>query len=533
METSQGFISGADFRRMIVGSYGTFLREHEAINRLNVFPVPDGDTGTNMLLTLQAVARTLQEAPNNGIGSLAKKASDSALMGARGNSGVILSQIFRGLGRGLRGKETARYDEIGKAFQYGILYAYRAVARPVEGTILTVAKGIAKGAHRAVRDNRSLEEVLREAVRAGRKELERTPQLLPALAAAGVVDAGGLGLLVFIEGCLEGLSGEYAAPESGFDRELLPASGEVEQADPTHPYCTEFLVKNNTVTASAAHRALQDLGVSLIACDGDNLLKVHIHTAHPGAVLELATAWGSLSGIKIDNMLEQNAQLPAARAATEPVAVISVAAGDGWIDIMKKMGAQIVISGGQTMNPPVEEFVAAVHQGSARHYIILPNNRNIILATLQAQKILGDRVSIVPTTNIPQGLAALLGFDPTVPPEINVANMQGRAEKIRAGAVTQAVRDSMLQGRKVPEGRWIGVVDNCVMCDGDSAEAALLGLLEQLVGPDSELITLYTGADAKDAPPQTLQAVRTRFPSLEVETYAGGQPYYHFIIGVE
>ncbi|HWR31519.1 MAG TPA: DAK2 domain-containing protein [Negativicutes bacterium] len=533
MEKAREVISGADFRRMIIGSYGTFLREYEAINRLNVFPVPDGDTGTNMLLTLQAVVRTLQEASDSGIGPLAKRAADSALMGARGNSGVILSQIFRGLSRGLRGKETARNAEIGKAFQYGILYAYRAVAKPMEGTILTVAKGIAKGAHRALRDNRSLEDVLREAVRAGRKELDRTPQLLPALAAAGVVDAGGLGLIVFIEGCLEGLSGECVAPVAELEQELRPASGEVEQADPTHPYCTEFLVKNCTINARAAQKVLQDLGVSLITSDGDGLLKVHIHTAHPGAVLELATAWGALSGIKIDNMLEQNERFLTARAVTDPVAVISVAAGAGLIEIMKKLGAQIVISGGQTMNPPVEDFVAAIHQGQARQYIILPNNRNILLAASQVKKILGDRVLIVPTTNIPQGTAALLGFDPALTAEVNAANMQQRAAKIRAGAVTQAVRDSMLAGRVVPEGRWIGVVDNKVLCDGDSAEAALFGLLAELVQPDSELVTLYTGGDIDEVPPQMLQDLREHFPKLEVETYPGGQPYYHFIVGVE
>jgi DAK2 domain fusion protein YloV len=530
----QASITGAAYRRMIAGAYATFLREHETINRLNVFPVPDGDTGTNMLLTLQAVARTVNEAPEEGIGSLAKRAADSALMGARGNSGVILSQIFRGMSRGLRGKETAKYDEIGKAFQYGILHAYRAVSRPVEGTILTVAKGIAKGAHRAIRDGKSFEQVLREAIRAGREELDRTPKLLPALAAAGVVDAGGLGLIVFLEGCLEGLTGGFAAPEAWFDSELHFAGTQFEQADPTHPFCTEFIVQNCAVNPADVRQHLEEMGNSLIVGEGDSSIKVHIHTAHPGTIIELASAWGALSGIKIENMLDQNKNFRQHKESSKKLAVVAVAGGLGLSKLIEKMGADIIISGGQTMNPPVEEFVNAIHSGQAEEYIILPNNRNIVLAAVQVQKIVGARVHVVPSRSIPEGIAALLGFNPDRSASDNVEEMTRRIETVKSGAITIAIRDSQAEGRHIPAGRWIGVIDNQVLCDAETSAAALTELIRKLTDEKSELVSLYWGDDLDcSAADKTLSDIRQIFPAFDVQMYEGNQPHYHWIVGVE
>lgn len=531
----QACITGAAYRRMIAGAYAMFLRQYDVINRLNVFPVPDGDTGTNMLMTLQAVARTIAEAPEEGVGSLAKRAADSSLMGARGNSGVILSQIFRGMSRGLHGKEVARYDELGKAFQYGVLYAYRAVSRPVEGTILTVAKGIAKGARQAVREGKAFEQVLEQAILAGRMELDRTPELLPALAAAGVVDAGGLGLIVFLEGCLDGLTGGFSAPEGWFDSELRFAGPLLEQADPTHPFCTEFIVGDSALSAVDVKRRLENMGVSLIVGEGDGILKVHIHTAHPGAILEVAAAWGTLSGIKIENMLEQTRQPRQGKSLSTKVAVIAVAAGAGLTALFEEMGADVVISGGQTMNPPVEDFVSAIHQGKAEDYILLPNNRNIILAAEQVGKIVGDRVHVVPTRNIPEGIAALLGFDPAADAATNVAEMTRRTGQVRAGAVTVAARDSVVEGRQVPAGRWIGVVENQVVCDEDTADLTLCVLLRELVaGIDAELVSLYWGGDLEaSVAAETARLVRQSFPELDVQLYAGNQPQYHWIVGVE
>ena len=282
-ETVQ-WITGNDFRNMILGSYQTFTREHEYINSLNVFPVPDGDTGTNMLLTLAAVARAVRDASEIGIGSLSRVAADSAIMGARGNSGVILSQIFRGIARGLAGKERATSSELGKAFQYGVLYAYRAVSKPVEGTILTVAKGIAKGAHRAVRDGLSFVDVLTYAIEAGEVALQKTPELLPILKAAGVVDAGGKGLTVFLTGCLEGLGGVYTGSEANIKNNLKTIFTQEEVVDLAHPYCTEFLVKGCCISNTEAKKHLISMGDSLVVAEGSDFMKVHIHSAHPGAI---------------------------------------------------------------------------------------------------------------------------------------------------------------------------------------------------------------------------------------------------------
>lgn len=526
-------LSGNDFKRMALGAYNTFLREHEYINSLNVFPVPDGDTGTNMLLTLGAVARAIQEAPDTGIGPVTKRAADSAIMGARGNSGVILAQIFRGIARGLAGKEQATSSEIGKAFQYGVLYAYRAVSRPVEGTILTVAKGIAKGARRAVREDLSFAEILQQAVRAGEEELAKTPDLLPVLRTAGVVDAGGKGLIAFLTGCLEGLDGTYAAPEANFDAALTMFNADAEFS-PVHPYCTEFIVKPCNIAAAEARQHLEQFGDSLIIAEGDSMLKVHIHSAHPGMVLESAVTWGTLHDIKIDNMADQHRHLMPLGEAKQALAVISVSPGDGLTSIMRQLGASIIIPGGQTMNPPVEDFMDAIHRGKAERYILLPNNKNIMLACEQVKKLVGDRVEIVPTTNVPQGLAALTAFMADDNIENNAARMNERMASVNAAAVTVAVRDSLVNGRKVVAGRYIGAIGNLVIADASNLEDALANTVAAIIKPDSEIISLYYGVMLSAHEAQMLKdRLAKKYPDNVIEMYQGGQPHYQFLISVE
>ncbi|MGI6092739.1 MAG: DAK2 domain-containing protein [Veillonellaceae bacterium] len=533
MVVTSELISGNDFKRMVIGAYNTFLRQHEYINSLNIFPVPDGDTGTNMLLTLGAVARALKEAPDGGIGAVAKRAADSAIMGARGNSGVILAQIFRGIARGLAGKEQAVSSEIGKAFQYGVLYAYRAVSRPVEGTILTVAKGIAKGTRRAVRENLAFSEILQQAITAGEEELARTPELLPVLKSAGVVDAGGKGLIVFLIGCLEGLDGTYAGPEANFDAALtmfnVPAA-----FDTVHPYCTEFIVKPFNVTAAEVRQQLEAMGDSLVIAESGNMIKIHIHSAHPGAVLESAVTWGTLHDIKIDNMADQHRHVITPMLAKESLAVISVAPGEGLEGIMRQLGASLVISGGQTMNPPVEDFMDAIHSGNAERYILLPNNKNIMLACEQVKKLVGDRVEIVPSANVPQGLAAIMAFTPGDTIENNVAKMKQRLELVNAAAVTIAVRDSKVDERKIRAGRYIGTIGNQVIADAENIEAALADTVAAIIKADSEVISLYYGAGLGDQTAELLkEKLAGAYPDKVVELYYGGQPHYQFIISVE
>jgi DAK2 domain fusion protein YloV len=537
MQGKTEWLTGKDFRRMIIGSYQAFIREHEAINNLNVFPVPDGDTGTNMLLTLRAVAQAVKDAPDNGIGFLSKRAADSAIMGARGNSGVILSQIFRGIARGLTGKEQATSSEVSKAFQYGVLYAYRAVSKPVEGTILTVAKGIAKGAHRAVRDGLGFIDVLSKAIEAGEIELKKTPELLPILKSAGVVDAGGRGLLVFLSGCLEGLGGAYTSPEADFDNSLEAMPLEQMKVDLTHPYCTEFLVKHCSILAEEVRRNLISMGDSLVVAEGADVMKVHIHTSRPGVVLESAMSWGSLHDIKIDNMADQHQQrhnfsdvLP----GNSEIVIISVAAGQGLADIMKQMGAGTVIMGGQTMNPPVEDFIDAVHRGNGGKYILLPNNKNILMAAAQAKKLLGDRVEIVPTINIPQGLAALLAFDASLPILENVERMIARSSEVKAAAITKAVRNSVVESHTVAAGKFIGVVDSRVVVDADDISTVLLAITELLLDAENEVVSLYYGAGLTEQEAEIFaDTLAAQIPGVEVELYLGSQPHYYFIISIE
>jgi len=544
VQPSVDVIDGKDFRRMISGAYSEFMREHEYINSMNVFPVPDGDTGTNMLLTLGAVAKAVGEAPDEGIGSLARRGADSAIMGARGNSGVILSQLLRGIARGLSGKDTATSAEVGKAFQYGVLYAYRAVARPVEGTILTVAKGIAKGTQRAVREHAVFADILKAAIAAGQEELRKTPELLPALKAAGVVDAGGQGLIVFLTGCLEGLEGRFSGPEADFGR-TLTVTGIDQDISISHPYCTEFIVKKFAASLKEVKRQLERMGESLVLALGENILKVHIHTAHPGAVLESAIAWGTLHDIKIDNMADQHrttmeletvrTKLPiAAEQSKAALAIISVAAGDGLVDIMQQLGASIIIAGGQTMNPPVEEFITAVHNGPAEQYIILPNNKNIVLAAAQAKKLLGEKVEVVPTTNVPQGLAAILAFEPDSPLAANLARMTEAQTTVRAGSITTAVRDSSVNGQLVPEGSYIGIIDGSVAVWAEELAQVVSKLVKQLATSDSSMVSLYYGAELTGEEAEEIaERLAREVAELEVEVYFGGQPLYPFIVSVE
>lgn len=538
MMSNKEVITGNDFKRMIAGAYNEFSLQHEKINQLNVFPVPDGDTGTNMLRTLGAVARAVAESQEEGIGSIAKRAADSAIMGARGNSGVILSQIFRGLGRGLAGKHEVTSTGLGKAFQYGVLYAYRAVSKPVEGTILTVAKGIAKGAYHAVRADLPISDILETAIEAGNVELKRTPELLPALKAAGVVDAGGQGLIVFLQGCLQGLGGDFASP--GLDFEMSYKAAKIMpqvEFEIAHPYCTEFMVKNTKATVAEVKKVLTEMGDSVVIADGGEVLKVHIHTGHPGLVLECAVGWGTLHDIKIDNMADQHRSTLVSEVSDKAkvkTAIITVAAGDGLADIMKNLGAHMTIFGGQSMNPAVEEFIDAVHRDIAEKYIILPNNSNIILAAAQVKKLLGDRVEIVPTVNTPQGLAALVAFDATVDIAENVQKMTDSIKTVKEASLTMAVRDSKVDDVLVKEGSYIGVIGGKVKVYGAEINATLVDTIKSILDDTSELVSLYYGAEvAEEQVQEVAEMLEEALPELEVEVYAGGQPNYYFLISVE
>ncbi len=530
-------ISGKQLKNMLLGAYHSFEKNFEIINDLNVFPVPDGDTGTNMMHTMASVAKELSTMSDDAeAGEVGAAAARSAIMGARGNSGVILSQLLRGIGKGVAGKRKLNNTEIGKAFQFGILYAYRSVAKPVEGTILTVARGMAKGAYQAVRgENVSLEDVLLAAIASGRRELEQTPEKLPALKAAGVVDAGGQGLIVFFEGCLAGLRGEDCEVLQVTARPTVTKT-QAEPLDLEYPYCTEFIVKGASVDKKTVSDALTGFGNSMIVAVVEDIVKVHIHTKHPGDALNKAQEWGTLHDIKIENMRDQhenrlfkNEEL---QVAKHGVGVLSVAAGEGIAKVMHELGAAEIVSGGQSMNPPVEAFVQAIENGEHEQYIILPNNKNIILAAEQVRKLLGNsKVAFVPTTNMAQGLAALLHFDATRSLDENTVIMTHEAREAAGASVTIAVRDSVVHGLTVHQGDYLGILNDKIVCKGDS----IASVLEQMLADqDYELISLYYGkdldADAAAALQEQLQAMNDDW---EVELFYGGQPAYPLLLAME
>ena len=530
-------ITGKQVKDMLLGAYHSFEKNYVAINELNVFPVPDGDTGTNMMYTMASVAREISAMSDESeAGEVGAAAARSAIMGARGNSGVILSQLLRGIGKGVAGKKTLNNTEIGKAFQFGILYAYRSVAKPVEGTILTVARGMAKGAYQAVRsENVSLEDVLLAAIRSGREELALTPEKLPALKAAGVVDAGGQGLIAFFEGCLAGLRGQDCQVLEVVPRQAsLKLGGE--PLDLEFPYCTEFIVKGASVDKKTVSEALQDLGNSMIVAVVDDIVKVHIHTKNPGNALNIAQQWGTLHDIKIENMRDQHENRLFTAEDIQPVkhgvGVLTVAAGEGIARIMHEMGAAEIISGGQSMNPPVEDFVQAIENGTCEQYIILPNNKNIILAAEQVRKLLGNsKVSFVPTTNMAQGLAALLHFDATRSLDENTVVMTKEAKEATSGSVTVAVRDSVVNGIEVRQGDYLGILNDKIVCTGKSIEKVLEQMLS---GGDYELLSLYYGADLDEAAAGTLAAKLEEInEDWEVEVFYGGQPLYPLLLAME
>lgn len=530
-------ITGKEFRAMLLGAYHSFEKNFEIINNLNVFPVPDGDTGTNMLHTMTSVAKALSAMPEDqSVGEMGAQMARAAIMGARGNSGVILSQLLRGIGKGVAGKKTVNTIGIGKAFQYGILYAYRSVANPVNGTILSVARAMAKGTYAVTRSNNDLETILTALISCGEEELARTPDQLPALKAAGVVDAGGQGLICFFKGCLSGLRGEDCGViEVAQSMPKITPTAE-EPLDLEFPYCTEFIVKEAHVTKEEVQNALKDMGNSMIVAVIEDIVKVHIHSRKPGQVLLQAQEWGTLHDLKIENMMDQhnerlfNAQ-PAAPKKKGKVGVLTVAPGEGLAEMMHKLGAAGIISGGQSMNPSVEDFVNIINLGEYDSYIILPNNKNIILAAEQVRKLLGaEKVNYVGTTNVAQGLAALLHFDPERTVDENRAVMTRGAHEAVGGSVTVAVRDSVVGGIEVHKGDYLGLINDKIVCTGGSIEDVLAKMLQD---KDYELISMYYGQDLTKDEAEELAEKIEDMGDFEVECFPGGQPNYPLIMSME
>ncbi len=527
----------------------------DAVNALNVFPIPDGDTGTNMALTMHASLDAARNADDPAsAGSVASKLAYGALMGARGNSGVILSQIFRGFAGPIADRDTIDGQDLARALDGARELAYKAVMRPVEGTMLTIIRVAAESAEASAGRTSSLAEVLEDALAGAREALEQTPDMLEILRQAGVVDAGGQGVIHILEGLLRYAQGDTIIDEStmavpiGAEMRFLDDVAETHGED-AFGYCTNFMVFGDNIDFERTRDEISNMGESAVIVGDETVVKVHIHTENPGSVLEYALKLGYLDQIKIDNMTLQTEALTDQREQAKAVdgdeedgsvtvdgdiAVIAVATGDGLAAALKSMGANLIVSGGQTMNPSTEQLLQAADSMPVDQVIILPNNKNIIMAASQVNELTDKTIAVVPSCSIPQGLSALAAFNREAPLQRNTEAMSGALDDVHAIEITEAVRDVELNGVNVVKGHLIGLLDGELVTSGESLEAIITTTLTATQDLDPELLTVFTGEDATGESTQSLQEIAAGiFPDAEIEIVEGNQPHYHFLIGVE
>lgn len=551
-------LDGALFVQMVFTGQQSLENNKQKVNALNVFPVPDGDTGTNMSLSLTSGVNEMRRVAHQPLHKAAEALATGLLMGARGNSGVILSQLFRGFSKAVANKETIDAKQFAEAFQSGVTTAYNAVVKPVEGTILTVAKDAARAAAQAARStDATIQSVMETVLAEAEQSLKRTPDLLPVLKQANVVDSGGQGLVYIYHGFLAALQGEMLKsmepdreqPLTGPIPHGMPApAGAFIEHEGEYGYCTEFIIRLDEAADSEqtieqkVRSALMELGDSMLVVAANDLVKVHIHALRPGTVLEEAMHFGSLTRIKIDNMTEQHHNLvneyeedaSAEPVSHQPFGIVAVAAGEGMTEIFKSLGVGKVVEGGQTMNPSTEDIVKAVESVHADHVFILPNNSNIIMAAEQAKSVLGDRISVIPTKSVPQGISALLAFDPEWSAETNLDRMKEMAARVKTGQVTQAVRDSNFQDFEIKKGDYMGLADGKVVTIGPELESTAQSLLEKMVDDESEIVTVFYGDEISEETAETFVAkLEEQFSHCEFELHYGGQPLYNYIFSVE
>ncbi|MDT1957423.1 DAK2 domain-containing protein [Carnobacterium divergens] len=552
-------LEGKQFQAMVAIGANRLNKNAEFVNSLNVFPVPDGDTGTNMNLSMTSGAKAVNSSTSESIGELAEALSKGLLMGARGNSGVILSQLFRGFSKAIVGKETLTASEFAAAFTNGVETAYKAVMKPVEGTILTVARESAKAGERKAKDTTDVIEVMEAVVRGAKKSLAKTPDLLPVLKEVGVVDSGGQGLLFIYEGFLEVLSGnvveeDYHQPNQKEMTEMVNAehhrsvSNHIATEEIKFGYCTEIMVKigeGETVDSEFDYDTfrnhLNEIGDSLLVVADDEIIKVHVHTERPGEVMNYGQKFGSLMKIKVDNMrlqhetiLEHEKETPAAPAKKIPYGIIAIVAGEGVQNLFKSLGAHYIISGGQTMNPSTEDILKAVAAVNAEKVIILPNNKNIFMAADQAAEVSETPVVVVPSKTISQGMTAMLAFNEMNDLATNKEEMTNELENVVSGQVTVAVRDTAIDGVSISKDDYMGIIEGKIKIAKPSREEVTVETLRQMISEDSEIVTIILGEDAELAEAENIAAaIEADFEDVEVEIHEGNQPVYPYILSVE
>ncbi len=545
-------LNGITFKEMLLSGAANLSNQHHEIDALNVFPVPDGDTGTNMSMTFSSGVKAAVDACTDQLSLLAKTLSKGLLMGARGNSGVITSQIFRGFYQSIEGKNEISVSEFADAFVKGAEVAYKAVMRPVEGTILTVIRESSFYARDYVKNNPdcTIKEYMDQLILFAKDSLEHTPELLPVLKEVGVVDSGGAGLLVIFEGFQAALEGRPFQLEQS---ESKTAAAAMEIENDEFGYCTEFIVRLSEkgqviFTEDKLRNALARLGESIVVVQDEDLVKVHVHTLTPGDALNLAQRYGEFIKLKIENMQEQHSTIQGGVAPEKEhlkamgeqpkelkeYALITCAAGEGLKSLFKEFRCDEVISGGQTMNPSTEDFVAAIQHVRARHIFLLPNNSNIILAAQQAAEVLeGQDIHVLPTKSIPQGLSACIMFNPEVSVEENLAEMTEAIQHVKTGQVTYAIKDTTFEGLKIKEGDYMGMFEKNILVSTPFKLEACYRLLEAMIDEDSELITVIAGEDASEDECRALESYITEHFDVEIDLQQGQQPVYSFIFGVE
>lgn len=515
-------------RDFFIGGAQLLKLNKSAVDALNVFPVPDGDTGTNMSMTVSAAAKEIKNPNSNDIRIVAQELAHGALMGARGNSGVIFSQIIRGMSQGFTMK-SATPMMLAKALRKGADLAYNSVMKPVEGTILTVIREMAQAAVQAAHTEADCIEVLESALAHGEKILEQTPSMLLALKQAGVVDAGGKGLIFIFKGGIAALKGEALEIESEVENIVQKHLQESEE----YGYCTEFIVKGEKLSLPKAKAALSKLGESLLVVGDEKTLKVHVHTMRPGAVLEYAVSIGTLHDIKIDNMSEQH-QENIQEISLKSSAIVAVSAGKGMDDIFSSLGVDIIVEGGQSMNPSTEDLLNAITRAPAQEIILLTNNKNIVPAAEQVKNVTSKKIYLIPTKNMLQGISALTVFDTEKSALLNAAKMEDTYKNITSIEVTYAVRDTVINDLHVSKRDILGLTNGVITIKGTTPEEVMLETLKNNVNKDHEIITIFYGEDidSKRAE-ETLEAISLLFPDLEIELHNGGQPIYFYLASLE
>ncbi len=549
-------------KAFLAGAKGLEAKK-EWINELNVFPVPDGDTGPNMTMTIMAAAREVAAIEEPTMENLARAISSGSLRGARGNSGVILSQLFRGFTKEIKKAETVDVTTLANAFVRGTETAYKAVMKPKEGTILTVARGMAEKAVELASQTDDILEFAQKVIEHGDYVLSQTPEMLPVLKQAGVVDSGGQGLMQVVKGAFDGLAGKEvdltvpgAGTSSAGRSQLGSAAGasDLDTADIRFGYCTEFIInveKHYDESTEHSFKAyLESIGDSIVVVSDDDVVKVHVHTNDPGLAIQKALTYGSLSRMKIDNMREehqerliQNAEKLAAEAKAADMELkprksygfIAVSVGGGLGEIFRGIGADYLIEGGQTMNPSTEDMLNAIEKVNADTIYILPNNKNIILAAEQAKYLVKDKqIIVVPSKTVPQGITAMINFIPDLSPEQNLETMVREMERVKTGQITYAVRNTMIDGMEIHEGDIMGLGDQGMLAVGQSIEGTTVNTLKAMVDEESELVTIYYGSDVdREDAERVLAMVQEACPDVEVELQEGGQPIYYYLISVE